>query len=439
MLELEEKIKNKTAKIGIVGLGYVGLPLAVAFAEAGFKVLGFDVQQKRVDLVNQGKSYIADVSNDRLLAVLSNKLLEATTDQSRLREVDAICICVPTPLTKTKEPDLSYVIHESEEISRHLKPEQLIILESTTYPGTTREVVLPTLECSGLRAGLEFYLAFSPERIDPGSKKFTIRNTPKVVGGINPESTRLAELLYRQVVNVVVPVSCPEVAEMTKVFENVFRSVNIALVNELAQLCERMGISVWEVIDTASTKPFGYMPFYPGPGVGGHCIPLDPYYLANKAMEYNFHTRFIELAAKINEHMPYYVTSRIMEALNARGKSLNGAKVLVLGVTYKKDVEDVRESPSLKLIQLLKKKGAKVNYNDPYIPQIQDNLSSVELTEELLSSMDCVVIATDHSCYNLEKIVAWSKLVFETRGATRGLRHANIVRLGERLGEQIRR
>jgi len=434
MMEPEEKIRNKTAKVGVIGLGYVGLPLALAFAEAGFKVLGFDLQQKRADLVNQGKSYIAGVSEDNLSFVVSRKFLEATTSQDRLGEVDTICICVPTPLTKTKEPDLSYVIRESEEISERLKPGQLVILESTTYPGTTREIVLPVLERSGLKAGSDFYLAFSPERVDPGNRKYAVKNTPKLVGGINQESTRLAELVYKQVADVVVPVSCPEVAEMTKVFENVFRGVNIALVNELAQLCERIGISVWEVIDAASTKPFGYMPFYPGPGVGGHCIPLDPYYLANKARELDFHTRFIELAAEINERMPYYVVSRIMEALNTQGKSLNGAAVLVLGVAYKKDVEDIRESPSLKLIRLLQERGAKVSYNDPYIPQIglaQDNLTSVDLAEEELSSVDCVVIATNHSCYDVEQLVSSSKLLFDVRGVTRGLNRANIVRLGE--------
>jgi UDP-N-acetyl-D-glucosamine dehydrogenase len=434
MTETVEKIRKKTAKVGVIGLGYVGLPLALAFAEAGFKVLGFDLQQKRVDLVNQGKSYIAGVSEDNLSFAVSKKFLEATTNQSRLDEVDAICICVPTPLTKTKEPDLSYVIRESEAISEHLKPGQLVILESTTYPGTTREIVLPILEHSGLKAGSDFYLAFSPERIDPGNKKYTVKNTPKLVGGINQESTRLAELVYEQVADVVVPVSCPEVAEMTKIFENVFRGVNIALVNELAQLCERIGISVWEVIDAASTKPFGYMPFYPGPGVGGHCIPLDPYYLAHKARELDFHTRFIELAAEINERMPYYVVSRIMEALNTQGKNLNGAAVLVLGVAYKKDVEDIRESPSLKLIRLLQERGARVSYNDPYIPQIglaQDNLTSVDLAEEELSSVDCVVIATNHSCYDVEQLAASSKLLFDVRGVTRGLNRANIVRLGE--------
>ena len=434
MVRLEEKLKKKSATVGVVGLGYVGLPLALAFSEAGFRVLGFDIQQKRVELVNKGKSYIVDVSDERLSAARSSTLLEATRDQNRLGELDVICICVPTPLTKSRDPNLSHVIHETEEISKRLKPGQLVVLESTTYPGTTREVVLPILERSGLKAGSNFYLAFSPERIDPGNKNYSIKNTPKIVGGIDSQSTRLAELLYQQVVDTVVPVSCPEVAEMTKIFENVFRSVNVALVNELAQLCEKMGISVWEVIDAASTKPFGYMPFYPGPGIGGHCIPLDPYYLSNKAREYDFHTRFIELAAEINERTPYYVTSRIMEALNSQGKSLNGGKVLVLGVAYKKNVADFRESPSLKLIELLQEKGAEVSYNDPYIPEIQlsqNTISSVELTREYLSSRDCIVIATDHDSYNLEEIVAQSKLVFDTRGATRGLKHDNIVRLGE--------
>lgn len=434
MLKLADKIRDKTARVGIVGLGYVGLPLAIAFSESGFRVLGFDTQQKRVDLVNQGKSYIADVPDTRLSLALANNLLEATTKQSRLNEMDAICICVPTPLTRTKDPDLSYVIHESEELSKYLKHGQLVVLESTTYPGTTREVMLPILERSGLKGGSDFYLAFSPERVDPGSKNYNIKNTPKIVGGIAPESTELAALLYHQVAEVVIPVSCPEVAEMTKVFENVFRSVNIALVNELAQLCQRMNISVWEVIAAASTKPFGYMPFYPGPGVGGHCIPLDPYYLANKAREYDFHTRFIELAAEINEHMPYYTVSRIMETLNAQGKSLNGANVLVLGAAYKKDMADTRESPALKLIQLLQEKGAKVNYNDPFIAKIelpQGGLSSVSLTEGNLSSADCVIIATDHSCYNWEQIATQAKLVFDTRGVTRDLKQKNIFRLGE--------
>lgn len=432
MPELERKLKNKTAVIGIVGLGYVGLPLAVAFADAGLNVLGFDNQQKRVDLVNKGQSYIVDVSSESLSTAIANKLLEATVDQTRLKEVDAICICVPTPLTKTKDPDLSYVIYESEEISKHLQRGQLIVLESTTYPGTTSEVMLPILERSRLKVGQDFYLAYSPERVDPGSSNYNIRNTPKVVGGIDSQSTRLAELLYSQVADIVVPVKSPEVAEMTKIFENVFRSVNIALVNELTLLCEKMGISVWEVIDAASTKPFGYMPFYPGPGIGGHCIPLDPYYLANKAREYDFHTRFIELAADINEQMPHYVASRITSAINANGKSINGAKVLVLGVAYKKDVEDVRESPSLKLIKLLGQRGASLSYNDPYVMTItiaESSLTSVDLTDEILSLADCVVIATDHSSYDYKHIVNVARLIFDARGATKNLRGDNIIRL----------
>ncbi|MBE0431064.1 MAG: nucleotide sugar dehydrogenase [Dehalococcoidia bacterium] len=434
MVPLKDKIRDRSAVIGIVGIGYVGLPLAVAFAEAGFRVLGFDIRQGNVDSVNRGESYIADVSNDNLSAVVEAELLEATTDQSRLGEADAICICVPTPLTATKDPDLSYVIHESEEIAKRLRPGQLVVLESTTYPGTTRGIILPRLESSGLRCGVDFFLAYSPERVDPGSSEYNVKNTPTIVGGVDPRSTEAAVLLYSQIVDTVLPVSCPEAAAMTKVFENVFRSVNIALVNELAHLCERMGISVWEVIDAASTKPFGYMPFYPGPGVGGHCIPLDPYYLANKAREFDFHTRFIELAAEINEHMPYHVVSRILDALNARGKSLNGARVLVLGVAYKKDVADTRESPALKIVQLLREKGAGVSYNDPYVAEIRvpgGEIKSAALSDDLLASMDCVVIATDHSSYDYADVAARASLVFDTRGVTRGLQGDNIARLGE--------
>jgi UDP-N-acetyl-D-glucosamine dehydrogenase len=432
--ELTNRIKDSSARIGIVGLGYVGLPLAVAFSEAGFTVLGFDIQQQRVDRVNQGKSYITDVSDGRLNAVLDSGTLAATVDQSRLAEMDAICICVPTPLTKTREPDLSYVVTEAEEIARRLRKGQLVILESTTYPGTTREVVLPILERSGLKCGSDFYLAFSPERVDPGSKSYSIRNTPKIVGGIDAESTEAAALLYGQVAETVVPVTSPEVAEMTKIFENVFRSVNIALVNELAQMCERMNISVWQVLHAAATKPFGYMPFTPGPGIGGHCIPLDPYYLASKAREYDFHTRFIELAAEINEYMPYYAVEHIIEALNRRGKSLRGANVLVLGVAYKKDVADTRESPSIKLIRLLEERGARVSYNDPYVPQFrlaQHTMDSVDLKKVNLAALDCVVVATDHSCYDLNDIADKASLLFDTRGATCNLSQQSVVRLGE--------
>jgi UDP-N-acetyl-D-glucosamine dehydrogenase len=434
MSQLENKLRDKTAVIGVVGLGYVGLPLAVAFAQAGLKVIAFDIQAEKVEAVNQGKSYITGTSSQTLSALVTSNQLQATTDQSRLSKVDAICICVPTPLNRAREPDLSHVVHESEEISKHLQRGQLVVLESTTYPSTTREVIRPILERSGFKAGRDFYLAYSPERVDPGNKKYTIKNTPKLVGGINPESTRLAALLYRQTAEMVLPVSSPEIAEMTKVFENVFRSVNIALVNELAWLCENMGISVWEVIDAASSKPFGYMPFYPGVGVGGHCIPLDPYYLSNKAREYDFHTRFIELAAEINERMPYYVTSRIIEALSINGKGLSSAKVLVLGITYKKNVEDVRESPAIKLIHLLREKGTQVLYNDPYVANIQidgDNLASVALTKECLSAVDCAIIATEHSSYDYQYIVDNTSVVFDTRGVTRKIKGENILRLGE--------
>jgi UDP-N-acetyl-D-glucosamine dehydrogenase len=430
MSNIESKIRDKTAVVGILGLGYVGLPLAVAFAEAGFRVIGFDIQQKRADSVNRGESYIADISSERLAAACSR--IEATTDPARLKDMDTISICVPTPLTKAREPDLSYVNNTAETIGKNLQPGQLVVMESTTYPGTTRELIQPILERSGMKAGTDFYLAYSPERIDPGNNKYSIKNTPKLVAGINAESTRLAELLYRQVVDRVIPLSTPEAAELTKIFENVFRSVNIALVNELSLLCRKIGIDVWEVIDAASTKPFGYMSFRPGPGVGGHCIPLDPYYLASKAREYDFHTRFIELAAEINEQMPYNVITWITEALNQRNVSLSGAAVLVLGASYKKDIGDIRVSPSLKIIQLLRENGAVVTYNDPYVPEINiggETLASVEIDGERLAAADCVVIATDHSDYDYEFIVGKSRLVFDTRGITREFDNPNIVRL----------
>lgn len=431
---LEDKLKDKSAIIGILGLGYVGLPLAVAFAESDLKVIGFDVNANRVEEVNQGESYIADISDETLSKLVISKRLFATTDLSQISKVDAICICVPTPLNQAKEPNLSYVICTSQEVSRYLRRDQLVILESTTYPGTTREIILPILKLSGLKASQDFYLAYSPERIDPGNRKFNIKNTPKILGGIDQKSTRLAKLLYEQVADEVIAVSSPDVAEMTKVFENVFRSVNIALVNELAILCENMKISVWEVIDTASSKPFGYLPFYPGPGIGGHCIPLDPYYLASKAREYDYHMKFIELAAEINEQMPHYVTSRIIESLNAHGKSIKGAELLVLGVTYKPDVGDVRGSPSLKLIKRLQEKGAKVNFNDPYIAEIEvagHTLTSMELTTERLSAADCVVITTNHSSYDYQSIVDTAKLIYDARGVTRTIKRDNIIRLGE--------
>ncbi|MEI6185635.1 MAG: nucleotide sugar dehydrogenase [Dehalococcoidia bacterium] len=431
---LESRIRDKSADIGVVGLGYVGLPLALAFAEAGFNVTGIDSDKGRVNKITRGTSYLLDIESARLKKAVASGRLKATISQSALRRVDTIIICVPTPLTKTKEPDLTYIVSATNDIARFLRLGHLVILESTTYPGTTREIVLPILESTGLKVGVDYFLTFSPERIDPGSRKFTIRNTPKVVGGMEPTSTKLAALLYKHVSDRVLEVSTPEVAEMDKVFENVFRSVNIALVNELAKLCEKMNINVWEVIKSASTKPFGYMPFYPGPGVGGHCIPLDPYYLASKAREYFFHTRFIELAAEINETMPEYIVERIVGALNTRTKSVKGAKILILGVAYKKDIEDLRESPALRVIELLFEKKATVHYHDPYIPAIKEGghrLKSIKLEKKVLSYYDCVVIVTDHSCYDLKSIVKDSKLVFDTRGCTVGIDSANIIRLGE--------
>jgi len=434
MAQLEGKLRDKSAAVAVIGLGYVGLPLAAAFASAGFRVLGIDLQQKRVDLVNRGRSYKAGVDEKMLGKLVRSRKLIATTDHAQLRKADVVCVCVPTPLTRTRKPDLSHINYEAEQVSRYLKKGQLVVLESTTFPGTTREVMLPILERSGLKAGRDFFLAFSPGRADPGGAARQMRSIPKIVGGTDAGSSRLACLLYGSVADTVQPVSSAEVAEMTKVFENVFRSVNVALVNELAQLCDKMGISVWEVIRAAASKPFGYMPFYPGPGTGGHSIPLDPYYLADKALEYDFHTRFIELAADINESMPGYVAAQVTGALNNRDISLGGARILVLGAAYKKDVADVHASPCVKLIAVLQQRGARVDYHDPYVPQIQlpsGAQAAVKLDYGKLKTYHCVVIATDHSSYDYEKIVGNARLVFDARGATREMRGKNIVRLGE--------
>ncbi len=431
--DLEERLASNDCSVGVVGLGYVGLPLAVAFAEAGISVLGFDILPHRVRAVNEGESYIPDVSTGRLRAVVHGGRLQATTDQSRLNEPDAICICVPTPLTKAREPELSYVIRESEEIAQRLRSGQLVVLESTTYPGTTEEVVLPILLRSHLVPGTDFFVAYSPERVDPGNGgTFTIRNTPKIVGGIDGQSTRLAAALYSRVADRIIEVASPRTAEMAKIFENVFRAVNIALVNELAQLCEKMKLSVWDVIAAAATKPFGFLPFWPGPGVGGHCIPLDPYYLASKAREYDFHTRFIELAGTINEEMPYYVAQRVVEALNSQEKSVRGSRILILGIAYKRDIGDVRESPALKLFGILRSWGADISYHDPYVREIQveqERFASRPLEASELAASDCVVIAVDHRCVDYSTVVAHSSLVFDTRGVTTNMRGANISRL----------
>jgi UDP-N-acetyl-D-glucosamine dehydrogenase len=432
-----EFFAGKELKIGIIGCGYVGLPLALRFADVGQRVTGFDTDQEKITKLNAGQSYIQHISADKIKQHVQGKRFDATTDFTRLRDMDAVLICVPTPLDERREPDLSYVEKTAQSIAPNLQRNQLIVLESTTYPGTTEELVLPILEKGGLKCPLargagsenvatDFYLAFSPEREDPGNKQFGLAQIPKVVGGINPASGRAAVALYAQIVSKVVPVSSTRAAEMVKLLENIFRCVNIALVNELKQLSLRMDLDIWEVIDSAATKPFGFMPFYPGPGLGGHCIPVDPYYLSWKAREYDFATRFIELAGEINTAMPYNVVDALVSALNSHEKSVKGSKILLLGVAYKKDVDDLRESPSLKLLELLSARGAVLDYNDPYFPALfkmrhydYSNMKSVELSPERLASYDCVLIATDHTSYDYEAIVRNSKLVVDTRNATR--------------------
>jgi len=427
-MDLKQKIFQKKAKIAICGLGYVGLPLAVELAKVGFSVFGLDMQKDKVKQVNQGKSYILDVESEDLKKVVSKGNLKAISDSRTLGKTDVIIICVPTPLTKHKEPDISYVKAVTQDIAKNLKKGQLVILESTTYPGTTREVILPALAKSGLKVGKDFYLAFSPERVDPGNKQFKTKDIPKVVGGMTKKCTDLAALVYSSFIKQVHKVSSPETAEMTKLLENIFRIVNISAINELALLCDKMKIDIWEVIEAAKTKPYGFMAFYPGPGIGGHCIPLDPFYLSWKAKEHDFYARFIELASEINVMMPHYVITKITYALNQQKKPVAGSKILVLGVAYKKDVADVRESPVLKIIQELLHKRAKVLYHDPYVQKIKlENkiLNSSKLSSKLLSNVDCVLIATDHSTFDFNKIAKQAKLIVDTRNGIkeRGLKH----------------
>ncbi len=432
-----EFFAGKGVKIGIIGCGYVGLPLALRFADVGQIVTGFDTDQSKVEKLNAGQSYIQHIPAEKIRGHVQGKRFDATADFNRLREMDAVLICVPTPLDERREPDLSYVKDTAISIAPNLQKHQLIVLESTTYPGTTEELVLPILEKSGLRCPIpggegganpatDFYLAFSPEREDPGNKQFGLAQIPKIVGGVNPASGEAAAGLYTQIVSRVVPVSSTRAAEMVKLLENIFRCVNIALVNELKQLCLRMNLDIWEIIDSAASKPFGFMPFYPGPGLGGHCIPVDPYYLSWKAREYDFATRFIELAGEINTAMPYHVVDAVAASLNERQKSLKGSKILLLGVAYKKDVDDLRESPSLKLLELLTERGALLDYNDPYFPALFkmrhydfSKMRSVELIPKHLASYDCVLIATDHSSYDYNFIVQHSKLIVDSRNATR--------------------
>ena len=425
MPSLKNKIENRTAKVAVIGLGYIGLPLAVEKAKAGFSVIGIDRKKERVDMVNQAKNYIPDIIDAELEGVVKTGGLKATQNFEVISEMDVICICVPTPLTKNKEPDIQYIQSVTEVLIHHLHKEQLIILESTTYPGTTEEVILPRLEKTGLRVGRDIYLAYSPERIDPGNKKYRLKNTPKVVGGVTERCTQLARTFYEQLIEEkVYSVSSPRAAEMEKLLENVFRSVNIALVNEMALLCNRMGIDIWEVIEAAKTKPYGFMPFYPGPGLGGHCIPIDPFYLAWRAKEYDFNTRFIELAAEINERMPHYVVNRVSKVLNEKKRCLNGAKILILGVSYKRDIGDLRESPVLKIIKLLEEEKADVDYHDPYIPNFffqHRRYESVKLSKSAIKGADIVLIATDHGSYDYGEIVEEANLIFDTRNATRNV------------------
>lgn len=431
---LETKIMGKTARVAIIGLGYVGLPLAVEVARTGFSVLGVDTDAAKVASVNGGRPYIDDVDKVEFAELVKDERLVGATDYGMLGGADIVIICVPTPLTKSKEPDLSHVIAAAKGCVPQLRPGHLVILESTTYPGATAEIVRPILEERGLRAGNDFHLAFSPERIDPGNTRLAYRDIPKVVGGLTPACSHLAEQFYKQVVRRVVVVSSPTVAEMVKVYENVFRNVNIALVNELTLLCERMNLDVWEIIEAAASKPYGFMPFFPGPGVGGHCIPVDPYYLAAKAREHDFHVRFIELAAAVNDSMPYHVVSRTTTALGALGKTLRSAKTLVLGAAYKKDISDVRESPALKILELLEKNEAIVAYHDPHVHQItlgngSITLTSIPLTDETLSEVDCVIVATDHSAVDYEWVAERARLIVDTRNVFRDHHRQNVVRI----------
>jgi len=429
---LEQRLLDGSAVFGVVGLGYVGLPLAVEMAKAGHRVVGLEVSVGKVDEINAGRSYIPDVPTEELAELVAAGLISATTEFSHAAECDAIAICVPTPLNAMKEPDTSYMESAARMVTPYLHAEMLITLESTTYPGTTEEVVQPILEAGGLRVGEDLFLAFSPERVDPGNPVFQTRNTPKVVGGVTPRCTELATAFYERFIDTVVPVSSTRAAEMTKLLENIFRCVNIALMNELLQVSERMGINLWEVVDAAKTKPFGFMPFYPGPGLGGHCIPIDPFYLSWKARQFDFHTKFIELAGEVNENMPYYVVTRLMEALNTQRKSLAGSRVLMLGVAYKGNIDDIRESPAIKIAELLADKNADVVYHDPWVASFRAgarDIPFVELTEAELASADAVLVVTDHNCVDYDLVVRSSKLILDTRNALKDYSDDKVVRL----------
>jgi UDP-N-acetyl-D-glucosamine dehydrogenase len=427
---LIEKIRNKSARVGVVGLGYVGLPLAVEFGKAGFAVTGIDVISAKVDQINAGHSYVQDVPTAEVQELVSAGRLRATSDFSVIAELDTVNIAVPTPLRKTKDPDMSFVVSAAREIARYAHPGLLVILESTTYPGTTDELIQPMLEERGLKIGEDVFLCFSPERVDPGNPKYQTKNIPKVVGGITPACTDAGAAFYGQALDTVIPVGSTRVAEMVKLLENTFRMINIGLVNELAMMCDRMGINVWEVIDAAATKPFGFMPFYPGPGLGGHCIPIDPFYLSWKTKQAGIEARFIELAGYVNGQMPYYVVDRVQNALNDQTKPLKGSHVHILGVAYKRDIDDVRESPALDVIHLLQKRGARVTYSDPFIPKIKVEGKTLEASGvDECGRADCVVIITDHTATDYETLIGQASLIVDTRNALKKFRSPNIVRL----------
>lgn len=434
MSVLKQKILDRTVTLGVVGLGYVGLPLAVEKAKAGFHVIGFDVQSQKVDMVNQGHNYIGDVVDSDLKRIVEEGYLRATTDFASVASCDCVCIAVPTPLDSHQQPDISYVRASAESIMPHMHRDMLVVLESTTYPGTTEELVKPILERSGLLCGKDFFLAFSPERVDPGNLIYKTKNTPKVVGGVTPECTDVAATLYEAVLEAPVHrVSCPAVAEMEKILENTYRNVNIGLINELAILCNRMGINIWEVVDAAKSKPYGFQAFYPGPGLGGHCIPLDPYYLSWKAREYGFHTSMIESSMIINDRMPEYCAERAMEALNERKKALNGAKVLVLGVAYKQDIDDYRESPAIRVIKALRKRGAEVVYYDPFVPEYRDGGKIEKGLESLdaktLEAADLVMVTTAHTTLDYEFVARHAQLVFDTKNAMKNVKKRDNIRV----------
>jgi len=433
MQELLKRIESKDITVGVIGLGYVGLPLAVEFGKVGVRTIGIDIDSKRVDLLNAGVNYIQDVDDAELKALVSAGTFSATTDFSSLKHIDAVCIAVPTPLSKTKDPDITYILSVNSELQKYVHKNLVVILESTTYPGTTRELIQPALEASGLKVGTDVFLLFSPERVDPGNPVYQTKNTPKVIGGVTENCLKLGMAVYAHVMDELVPVSSPEAAELTKLLENTFRSINIGLANEMAIMCSKLGVNVWEVIDAAATKPFGFMKFTPGPGLGGHCIPIDPHYLSWKMRTLDYKARFIELASEVNAAMPEYVVELVGGSLNKVAKSVNGSKILLLGMAYKPDIDDVRESPALDVYALLEAKGAKVDFHDPYVSKIKFDShfeESIELNMETLGQYDCVVITTNHSEYDFKAIVENSKLIVDTRNATKAFKNDNIVRLG---------